>query len=51
MLQEPGPVIAISVEHRSFLAERLNRPDVPLFTEACGLPEEPLPDVNDGVPD
>ena len=46
-----GSVIAISVEHRSFLAERFNCRDVPLFTKACGLPEEPLPDVNDGVPD
>lgn len=40
----------MSVEHRSFLAERFNRPDVPLVTEACGLPEEPLPDVNGWCP-
>jgi hypothetical protein len=33
------------------LAEHFNRPDEPLFTGACGLPEEPLPDVNDGVTD
>jgi protein-tyrosine phosphatase len=51
ILQEPGPVIAMSTEHRSFLAERFNRPDVPLFTEACGLPGEPLPDVHEAVPD
>ena len=41
----------MSVEHRSFLPECFNRLDVPLFTEACRLPEESLPDVNDGVPD
>ena len=50
ILQEPGPVIAMSTEHREFLAERFNLPDVPLFTEACGFPGEPLPDVNQAVP-
>jgi hypothetical protein len=25
--------------------------DLPLFTEVCGLPAEPLPDVDDVVPD
>ncbi|MGE5819500.1 MAG: low molecular weight phosphatase family protein [Deltaproteobacteria bacterium] len=49
ILQEPGPVIAMSTEHRVVLAERFNRRDVPLFTEACGLPGEPLPDVNEVV--
>ena len=42
MLQEPGPVIAMSTEHRSVLAERFNLRDIPLFTEACGLAAEPL---------
>lgn len=51
ILQEPGPVIAMSTEHRSVLAERFNRRNVPLFTEACGLPGEPLPDVNEIVRD
>jgi len=51
ILQEPGPVIAMSTEHRSILAERFNRWNVPLFTEACGLPGEPLPDVNEVVRD
>jgi protein-tyrosine phosphatase len=51
ILQESGPVIAMSTEHRSVLAERFNRRDVPLFTEACGLPGEPLPDVNEAVRD
>ena len=51
MLQERGPVIAMSTEHRSVLAERFNRLHVPLFTEACGLPGEPLPDVAEVVQD
>ena len=51
ILQEPGPVIAMSTEHRTVLAERFNRRDVPLFTEACGIPGEPLPDVDEAVRD
>jgi protein-tyrosine phosphatase len=51
MLQEPGLVIAMSTEHRAVLAERFDRRDVPLFTEACGLLGEPLPDVDDVVTD
>ncbi|HXV78916.1 MAG TPA: hypothetical protein VEG60_03455 [Candidatus Binatia bacterium] len=51
LLQEPGLAIAMSTEHRSVLAERFNRWDVPLFTEACGLPGEPLPDVAEIVKD
>lgn len=51
LLQEPGLVIAMSTEHRSVLADRFNRRDVPLFTEACGLPGEPLPDVAEVVKD
>jgi protein-tyrosine phosphatase len=50
ILQEPGPVIAMSTEHREFLAEHFDLPDAPLFTEACCLPGEPLPDVNEAVP-
>lgn len=49
--QEPGPVIAMSTEHRSVLAERFNRRGVLLFTEACGIPGEPLPDVDEAVRD
>ena len=44
-------MIAMSTEHRSVLAERFNRRDVPLFTEACGIPGEPLPDVDEVVRD
>ena len=51
LLQEAGLVIAMSIEHRSFLAERFNRRGVPLFTEACGLSAEPLPDVEEAVVD
>jgi hypothetical protein len=51
ILNEASFVIAMSTEHRSILAERFNRPDVPLFTEACGLPSEPLPDVEEVVID
>jgi protein-tyrosine phosphatase len=51
ILQEPALVIAMSTEHRTILAEHFNRRDVPLFTEACGLPGEPLPDVDEVVRD
>jgi protein-tyrosine phosphatase len=51
MLREPGLVIAMSTEHRVVLAEQFDRRDVPLFTEACGLPGEPLPDVDEAVTD
>src|SRR5262245_51893842 len=51
MLQETGLVIAMSTEHRAELAERFARRDVPLFTEACGLPGSPLPDIDEVIPD
>ena len=51
MLQESGAEIAMSTEHRSVLAERFNLPAVPLFTEACGIRGEPLPDVDEAVRD
>jgi protein-tyrosine phosphatase len=51
MLQGPGLVIAMSTEHRTALAEQFGRRDVPLFTEACGLPGEPLPDVDEVIAD
>jgi protein-tyrosine-phosphatase len=51
LLQEPSIVIAMSTEHRSILAERFNRRGVPLFTEACGIPGEPLPDVDEAIRD
>jgi protein-tyrosine-phosphatase len=51
MLEAHGLVIAMSTEHRAVLAERFGRNDVPLFTEACGAPREPLPDVEEAVRD
>jgi protein-tyrosine phosphatase len=51
ILNEAHFAIAMSTEHRCILAERFNRPEVPLFTEACGLPSEPLPDVEEAVID
>ena len=51
LLHEPGLVIAMSTEHRLVLAERFNLRDVPLFTEACGVPGEPLPNVAEAVRD
>jgi protein-tyrosine phosphatase len=49
VLQEADVVIAMSTEHRLLLAERFNCRDVPLYTEACGLAREPLPDVGEVV--
>ena len=51
ILDDDGPVIAMSTDHRAFLAARFGRADVPLFTEACGVPGAPLPDVEEAVPD
>jgi protein-tyrosine phosphatase len=51
MLREASNVIAMSTEHRAVLAEHFGRRDVPLFTEACGLPGAPLLDVDDVIPD
>jgi protein-tyrosine phosphatase len=51
ILNEASFVIAMSTEHRYILAKHFNRPDVSLFTEACGLPSEPLPDVEEVVID
>jgi len=50
ILDDAGLVVAMSTEHRTVLAERFGR-RVPLFTEACGLPPEPLPDVDEAVAD
>jgi protein-tyrosine phosphatase len=42
--------IAMSTEHRQFVRAHFGR-DLPLFTEACGMAAEPLPDVDVAVPD
>jgi protein-tyrosine-phosphatase len=49
ILNEANFAVAMSTEHRCTLAERFNRPDIPLFTEACGFPSEPLPDIEEAV--
>ena len=51
ILQESGLVIAMSTEHVSTLREHFNCTDAPLFTAACGLADEPLPDVEEAVAD
>ena len=51
MLEEASLVVAMSTEHRLILAQQFDRPDVPLFTEACGIAGEPLPDVEHVVKD
>ena len=51
ILQDQDLVIAMSTDHRAILAADFNRRDVPLFTEACGLVAEPLPDVHEVVKD
>ena len=51
MLQPPVTVIAMSTDHREFIARHFGRDDVPLFTEACGFPPEPLFDVHEVIDD
>jgi len=51
MLEHASLVVAMSTEHRAILAEQFGWRDVPLFTEACGIGSEPLPDVEDVVKD
>jgi protein-tyrosine phosphatase len=41
--------VAMSTDHRAFMRESFGA-EVPLFTEVCGLAAEPLPDVDDVVP-
>jgi protein-tyrosine phosphatase len=43
-------IVAMSDDHQRFIFDRFGR-RVPLFTEVCGLAAEPLPDVDDVVPD
>lgn len=50
MLAAADLVIAMSTEHRAELLHRFDRA-APLFTEACGMGEEPLPDVDEIIPD
>jgi len=50
MLQPSVTVIAMSTDHRDFIAQRFGR-DVPLFMEACGLEPAPLLDVGEAIDD
>jgi protein-tyrosine phosphatase len=50
MLDEATLVVAMSTEHRAILAEHFDR-HAPLFTEACGIAGEPLPDIEEVVMD
>jgi protein-tyrosine phosphatase len=51
MLAPAVTVIAMSTDHRDFIAQNFGRRDVPLFTEACGLEPAPLLDLHEAVPD
>ena len=51
ILEEASLVVAMSTEHRTILAKQFGRRDVPLFTEACGMASEPLPDIEEVVKD
>src|SRR5262249_6566767 len=42
--------VAMSTEHCAFIRSTFGV-EVPLFTEVCGLGAEPLPDVDEVVPD
>ncbi len=51
MLDAPGLVVAMSTEHMITLRDRFNYTTAPLFTTACGLDDEPLPDVDEAIAD
>lgn len=51
MLADDALVIAMSTEHVDALRERYAFANAPLFTAACGLDGEPLPDVDEAVTD
>ena len=51
MLRGRVSVIAMSTDHRGFIAQHFLRRDVALFTEACGLDPAPLPDIHEAVSD
>jgi protein-tyrosine phosphatase len=48
----PGvSVIAMSTDHREFIAREFGLHDVQLYTEACGLEPAPLLDIHEAVAD
>ena len=50
ILDSADIVIAMNTDHRDYLEQRFAR-QAPLYTEACGMPGEPLPDIEDVIPD
>jgi protein-tyrosine phosphatase len=51
MLHPAVTVVAMSTDHREFIARRFGHHDVPLFTQACGLAPAPLLDVGEAISD
>lgn len=51
MLHPFVTVIAMSTDHREFIAGQYGRHDVPLFTQACGLEPAPVLDLHEAVAD
>lgn len=51
ILADATDVIAMSTNHRATLRDQFGRADAPLFTTACGLADEPLPDVDEVIAD
>jgi protein-tyrosine phosphatase len=51
MLERSVTVIAMSTDHRAFIAQRFGRHEVPLYTQACGLAPVPLLDVDEAIAD
>jgi protein-tyrosine phosphatase len=50
MMRPPVTVIAMSTDHKEFIAQRFGR-EATLFTEACGLAPAPLLDVDEAIAD
>jgi len=50
LLDQADVVVAMSTEHQRELVERFSCV-APLYTELAGYPGEPLPDVDEAVPD
>jgi protein-tyrosine phosphatase len=51
MLERSATVIAMSTDHREFIAQRFGRHEVPLFTQACGLAPAPVLDLGEAIAD
>ena len=51
ILADATDVIAMSTDHRATLRDHFGCADAPLFTTACGLADEPLPDVDEAIVD